>query len=258
MFIGIAGSFVACNLFLRQPNDLVDINLIAYFPFDKDANEFSKHQLKGKIYGATPIKGIKNNGYHFDGIDDYIEIENSNNLFNFEQSDAYSISMWVKPDTNQKDLKVAENDILSKWVIYDTDTTHLKTGYPFCIRYVNQKSGKLKGRWYLANWGGYIENCDFGNKIVDKQKITTTQFHHLVCTKDNTSFKLYVDGQLVATEKNVPMCSTKNNAPLRIGKRGGLKYQNHFAGIVDELRIYEVALSAEEVLELNRELKIEN
>ena len=241
---------------MHKPAAAIDAKLLAYFPFDENANDISTLQLKGKIFGATPTIGIKGNGYYFDGINDFIEIENSAETFNFQQYASYSISFWVKPNQQQKDLNVAENDILSKWVINDTDTTHLDSGYPFCIRYVNQKSGKRKGRWYMANWGGYIENCEFGNKIVDQNKITSTQFHHLVFAQDQTKLYLYVDGNLVASEENKSLCTTKNNAPLRIGKRGGLKYQNHFAGVIDELRFYNVALTKEEVLGLFREVSV--
>ncbi len=211
--------------------------------------------MKGKVHGATPVIGIKGIAYSFDGIDDYIEIENSSMQFNFENDDSYSISFWVKPATRQNDLDVKENDILSKWVTNDQDTAHLNTGYPFCIRYLNQKSGKRHGKWYLANWGGYIKDCDFGNKIVSEPILSSEQFNHIVCTQNKTELKLYLNGNLVSNQKNTTMCTTLNVAPLRIGKRGGLNYQNHFAGVIDELQIYKVALDLESILEMYMELK---
>ncbi len=252
MLIWIAGSFAACNLFLSEPKSSTSSNLLAYFSFDENANDLASHHLIGKVYGATLVKGVKNNAYFFDGIDDFIEIENSSELFNFEYKDTYSISFWIKPDKEQNDLAVHENDILSKWVINDQDTSHLQSGYPFCIRYLNNKSGNRKGRWYQANWGGYIDNCEFGNKIVSKDIFDDEKFHHLVFTQNKTNLRLYLDGNLISTIDNKTMCTTKNNAPLRIGKRGGLKYQNHFSGIIDELRFYNVVLNKDEIDQLYR------
>ena len=114
---------------------------------------------------------------------------------------------------------------------------------------VNQKSKKRQGKWYLANWGGYIDNCEFGNKIVSESTLQY-KFHHIVFTQNKTELKLFLDGQLVSTKNNEMMCSTKNNAPLRIGKRGGLNYQNHFTGVIDELRIYNVDLTELKISEL--------
>ena len=251
VFILLVIKLTTCNPSAHTPVSKNNSNLLAYFPFDQHANDTVNPQLKGKIYGATSVEGIKGRGYHFDGIDDYIEIEQSNQSFNFEYQDAYSISFWVKPAPQQNDLAVHENDLLSKWVIHDADTSHLKTGYPFSIRMLNQKSKKRKGKWYLANWGGYIDNCEFGNKIVSESTLQS-QFHHIVFTQNKTELKLFLDGQLVSSKENKTMCTTKNNASLRIGKRGGLKYQNHFAGVIDELRVYKVALSVVEIAELNR------
>lgn len=192
-------------------------------------------------------KGVKGNAYAFDGIDDFIEIQNASQIFNFKSNQPYSISFWVKPTFNQQDIAVHENDILSKWIINDNDTTHLQTGYPFCIRYLNQNKPKRQAKWYLANWGGYLENCETGNKIISEKELTPETFQHIVFAQNKTELKLYLNGKLISTKKNEAICSTENNAPLRIGKRGGLKYQNHFCGVVDELRFYNVRLNEEEV-----------
>jgi len=71
-----------------------------------------------------------------------------------------------------------------------------------------------------------------------------TQWHHFVFTYDGIATSWYLDGQLIdRVDAGGAYLSTVDE--VRIGAR--LSYSNYFPGIIDDVRIYNVALSAEEI-----------
>ena len=68
--------------------------LVAYYPFNGNANDASGNENHGTILGNPDfISGVNGNGMVFDGIDDYVEILNRLNL-----TDDFTISSWIKAD----------------------------------------------------------------------------------------------------------------------------------------------------------------
>ena len=221
-------------------------HIIAYYPLDGDGTDLSGHCLNGTVYGATAAKGV--DGTHltamqFDGVDDYIEID-PHPSFNFSEKENFSISFWFKVDSKQADLDTTDNDLLSKWVINDNDESHLRYGYPFTFRIFNDKSHD-KGNLIAAQFGGYNKGCGLGTTV--RSKITSDKFYHVLLNVKGGIFFLYLDGQLAQRIKNRLSCSSQNEAPLRLGKRGGLEFQNHFKGTLDELVIIDRALTHSEI-----------
>ncbi|MCG2700589.1 LamG domain-containing protein, partial [Candidatus Parcubacteria bacterium] len=82
--------------------------------------------------------------------------------------------------------------------------------------------------------------------------INDSQWHHIVGSYDGTTMKIYIDGTLEDTNTDF-----SGNLPIVDGNvRIGADYQstpdNFFSGLIDEARIYNRALSADEVGELYR------
>jgi len=69
---------------------------------------------------------------------------------------------------------------------------------------------------------------------------------HLIC---------YTDGLVNTTNPDLTKCDTRNNAPLLIGirHRDDRPKNNAFKGAVDDLRIYNRALSDAEIQQLYKE-----
>ena len=74
-------------------------------------------------------------------------------------------------------------------------------------------------------------------------------WHHIVMTYDGTNIRLYVDAVLVDTEP-CTKTPTQTTEPLGIG--GSNEPVNHLAGQIDELRLFNVVLTADEVKQLFR------
>ncbi len=73
--------------------------------------------------------------------------------------------------------------------------------------------------------------------------IQVGRWYHVVLTYDGT-MKFYVDGTLYGSDTFTLVHDTVT--PLQIGRSA--TYGNYFSGIVDEVRIYNRALSEEEIL----------
>src|SRR4030067_2841128 len=64
---------------------------------------------------------------------------------------------------------------------------------------------------------------------------------HLAATYDGGTMRLYVDGVEVASRAQTGLIQTSTN-PLQIG--GDSIYGQYFQGMIDEIRVYNVALTA--------------
>lgn len=73
-------------------------NLVAYYPFNSNANDVSGNGNNGTVYGNAYLTddkfGNDKNAQNFDGYDDYIDIGNDS-LVNFGMN-SFSVTFWVK------------------------------------------------------------------------------------------------------------------------------------------------------------------
>lgn len=211
----------------------ININdgLVAYYPSNGNANDESGNGNHGTVNGATPTTdrfGNANSAYYFDGVDDNIEVLNSS-LLNPQN---ISISVWVKiPSTAPFNTIM---DIVSK----DGECDERQ--------YLVLKSDIEKFRVHVGvNSSNF---CYYDGTTTPKRDI----WYHIVQTYDGNSLKLYVNNQY---EGN-PSCDglsdiMQTDQPIRVG--GGANdgcYQYWFNGSIDDIRIYNRALTASEIASL--------
>lgn len=70
-------------------------SLVGWWPFNGNANDLSGNNNNGTVSGATLTTdryGNNNNAFNFDGLNDYIQVNNSNNLV---LSNEFSLIAWV-------------------------------------------------------------------------------------------------------------------------------------------------------------------
>lgn len=164
------------------------------------------------------------NGISIDGYNDHLIAPYSSD-FDFERTDPFSISFWIKP-------KAAS--------IYPDLMGHgAGTGY-----YFYKVDNNL--RFYLRSV--------YGTSMIAIQASSALQndvWKHVVATYDGSSkasgVKLYIDGQLYSTTTLTDnLTSTlKNNTGFNIAHTGA-SGANWFTGSFDEVRIYKRELSAQE------------
>lgn len=205
------------------PQDNLNSELVAYFPFNGNANDESGNGNHGTVMGATLTEdrsGNLNSAYYFDGIDDYIDIGNDSTL---KMSDAVTISVWVKLDYFP----------LSGWhnIISDHSPSY-NNGKIFRfqdngIEILLDAEGSPEARYNLPDTIAGI-------------------WQHLAATYDGNSVKMFVNGILVDSTERIGTIAINPN-PLLIGKSG---FGEYFPGVIDDIIIYNVGLSNSQVADL--------
>ena len=161
----------------------------------------------------------------FDGLDDYMKIPGYNGI---SGSQPRTVSAWVKTDLP------ATNQTIIHW---GTDAT-----------------GQLWLFYILAD--GKLALAGYGGGVMTNAIVADGQWHHVAAVLEagqNTSdaVKLYVDGQLDAVPfAGVCTLNTTTDSPVHIGvwnRPVAADKIFYFQGHIDDVRIYDRALSAVEI-----------
>jgi len=159
--------------------------------------------------------------YNFDGIDDYVEVNHNPTLALYDE---VTIEAWIylTGDTSVR-------EIVGKFANYD-----LRKSNGNKLRFVYQKTGTSTWYTFDSAW-----------------TIPFNEWHHVVAVYSYTQgfLKLYVDGQLTDNfTTNIFQLKGELTTPVRIGSSTGTA--EFWNGIIDEVSIYNRALTAEEIKHL--------
>ncbi|SDS94577.1 HYR-like domain-containing protein [Winogradskyella sediminis] len=159
----------------------------------------------------------------FDGSDDSVNFSDNYNL-----TGNFSIEVWIKPNVINSNIQT----ILSK-----RNADNLATGYD--LRLVNSNIS------FRANGSG-----------LSAGGITADRWHHIVVTYNGTNYTLYVDGfQRNFTTAASPTPNTYNML-LGAMSRPNDTPVNYFNGWLDEVRIWDTAISIEQIRQMmNQEIE---
>ena len=83
--------------------------------------------------------------------------------------------------------------------------------------------------------------------LVSESIITDGQWHHIGLVWDGLHRHLYVDGTEVAKDTRVMAAPKSSYGGLYIGAGNTLAAGSFYSGLIDDIRIYNQALSAEEI-----------
>ena len=211
--------------------------LVAYYPLDGDTQDHSGNGNHGTNHGATFVSGISGNALKFDGKDDYISTDYTQNSVT-----AYTIEVWVKTTDsgNKKTFVQDRGSGAGKSLTLGMGRSGAGFG----------SSGQV---FYILD----SEGIDTGVHSV--QTINDNNWHHVVgvwsaspeTEIDPSQFKIYIDGVQVTTTSGNYDSSSHPKSPLT--GLGGTKIARHdawntnFNGIIDEVSIYNYALTASEI-----------
>jgi hypothetical protein len=178
-----------------------------------------------------------NNPIDFDGINDFIDFGNKNNL-----TGSFSLEAWIL----QEATSGSQATIISK--------RDAKSGNERGYHLVINSSNRLNLTWYNIA----------GTKMIDitsSHAISNNKWYHVAATFNGTVAKLYIDGvELASGNPSAPPVSGPEK--FMIGAMydsdnpctDGTKY---FNGFIDEVRIWNVPLSAQQIHEMmNQEIQV--
>lgn len=208
----------------KQPEKDVPLRecLLAHYPFNGNAEDASGYRRHGEVHGATLTDdkiGTPKSAYLFDGKDDYIEIPHTEGL---NPQKGHTAAAWIKMT---KAPRQNENTILSKFL----------SGRKHCYTlYVGRDRRPV----------AYTSGIRMGGKTVLK----VGEWYHLAETWDGQKWQLYTNGKLDASVPCKNIAGDDQN--IRIGRTGGPKTPAWFTGKIDDVRIYNYALTAAEIRDL--------
>ncbi|MCD4789746.1 MAG: LruC domain-containing protein, partial [Bacteroidales bacterium] len=183
----------------------------------------------GTIYGATWTDGISGSALKFNGTDDYVLVPDAENL-NITQS--LSIMAWV--NFNSLGATSNFNGIVAKWC----HAAQGGTGWGYGL-FKAQITNKIAFATASSAGGGYADA--YSNSVP-----TLHEWCHVAGTYDGTTMLLYINGELqndTGTQSGI----YDNEEPVTIGSFEINTTDFWFNGEIDEVSIWNIALSAEEV-----------
>lgn len=199
--------------------------LVAHYDFDDvdDALvDISGNGYDGAIYSNPAlVEGISGTALHFDGVDDYVDTGLTEHLAH------WTVSVWTMGDNLPAGGKDAgpvmkeENFILS-WY----------HGYTPCR---NALCFRVASTWYPATFGD----------------LHSGTWYQLAATYDGQTLRAYKDGVLITENTDMSGDSDSSDHPMTIAKHSVV--EKFYDGSVDEVRVYNYALSEEEILSLFEE-----
>jgi hypothetical protein len=196
--------------------------LVAAFGFNEGAGssvaDASPEGNAGSVSGAAwDAAGRFGGALSFDGVNDRVTVPDDASL---DLTDAMTLEAWVRPTSS------------SGW-----RTALLKEHPPAAHAYALFASDGARPRGEIFNSSSYFVAGGSG-------PLATNAWTHLAATLSGGGLRLYVNGNLANTSA-APGTLPNTGGPLRIG--GNAMWGEYFAGLIDEVRVYNRALSAAEI-----------
>jgi len=211
-------------------------HLAAWYKFTKgntaDFSGNNNHLTGYNVTSATDYLGRPKNAFYFDGSTSYMTALNSPSL----NPSSISLVVLIKP-------------------------MGYYTGFPPTSRILmkgvdDQSSGDyFMGLNNTGSFYGTFGDNQFQSNSINSADnlIQLNNWYKLVYTYDAGVGKLYKNDTLVGKSKQVATF-TANTDYLRIGTTGRPDYPYWFNGVIDEIRIYNVALTAAQVANVDADL----
>jgi hypothetical protein len=194
--------------------------LVGAWSFDEasgaTAADASGNSNTGTVSGATRLAGRYGNALTFDGLNDWVTVNDANTL----DINRMTLEAWVRPSGagDWRTVLLKEQPGQLVYALYASTDNDRPSGHIFTSTDV-----ALRGPSVLP----------------------ANTWSHLAFTWDGTTTRMYVNGSQVATAALSGNAVTSTGA-LRIG--GNAVWGEWFNGAIDEVRVYNRALSAAEIV----------
>jgi chitodextrinase len=230
---GSDATFVTVNE-ITEP--VVDLNsgLVAYYPFNGNANDESGNGNDGTVFGATLTTdrfGNSNSAYNFDGVNDYIKADASS-----LPTQERSVSFWFNAD--------------------------IVTNHPGLLGYGGGGSGPPGTSWLMqlnntSIPGSFQMNSHWNTHTIDYfyDSDPIEEWYHWTITTSAAGTKLYVNGIVKASNNDFVSNTFVANTDLSFGSIvstiGVAPYVDpnvsFFDGKIDDVHIYDRAINSTEI-----------
>lgn len=190
---------------------------IGFWNFDESsgivANDGSGQAQQGFLRGnSARAAGKSNNAVRLAGIGDYVSFPG----MNIGDSD-YTVAAWVKTSSR------------SAYLVGNADSSDLRIA---------------GGR---AMFSVYTENGTGFNNLLSRKLVNDNLWHHIVGVRNRNTLLIYVDNVL---ERSMPISGGANMGYQTLGARHAGDFQEYYNGLLDEVYVFNRAITASEVASL--------
>jgi len=219
--------------FFAYIDDLTN-GLVAYWSFDNcDATDDSGNGNNGMPYGPQCVDGKQGKAFSFDGVDDYIEVPNDPSL----NPSAVTVSAWVKVN----DFPSSGSWCNNQWQILVFKKNSLNANFEGYTISIGNGIDNIKGTV------GAVTSSASGQQVgaCSTEQLQLNRWYHVAATITAEEVKIYVNGSLEDTQlTGFPL--DHGDRPLFFGHTGEW-CEGYFNGLLDDVRIYNRALTEAEI-----------
>ena len=189
--------------------------LIAHYPLENNAYDYSINNNHGDIYGNVICTedGKKGKACSFNDFPAHIDLPIGSEI---TLDSDYTFSMWVKPN--------------------------VITGNPIFFASHNGSNQRVYISIYGSKWDIGIQGSPWNTSL--SNTFANTNWNHIVLVFCNGEAELYVNNEF-SMKKNYTTYSLSSNFRLGLHRIHSSTYQ--FRGLIDEIKIYNRALSEQEI-----------
>ena len=208
--------------FARQVRTSLGLSLVAEWRFENNTNDSSGYENNGTIVGDPAyVTGMFGQALEFNG-NDYVDCGSGELV----AQNTITIEAWIKPNTIHRGNIYVQNDNDNGYV------TH-------------QLQLNLAGNLSYDNWN------PSGGALYSNTTLVANNWYHAVVTRDGDAVVFYLNGTVDGGGTGESRSSAGHIDNTLIGARyysGAARYL--FNGAIDEVRIYNQALSLVEIQQL--------
>jgi choice-of-anchor C domain-containing protein len=206
----------------------VPAGLVSWWRAEGNANDSVGNNHGQLRNGAGFAPGMVGQGFLLDGVNDYVLVPDSSTL---DLTNEITVELWFKPDE-----WAAGDTLIDKRTFNDCNYGAIfSQEHGLTVYFADRAQG-----WHTSE---YFPLPSVG------------VFHHFACTlaqadQDHVAVRTYLDGALVKDQLFLGrLANAANSAPVSIGtERDGAA--DFFKGIIDEISLYNRALSEAEVADI--------
>ena len=202
--------------------------LVAYYPFKGNFSDESSYTNDGTNYGTqftNDRNGVVSQAINLNGTSNYVSVPN-NASFSFGTGN-FTIAAVIKTGIIPAGSWSA---IVTK---HNTDTNH-DTEF-----FLQLEGGTGRPQFGVSSYLGVFE------RITGTANICDNSFHILCGVRINGQIRLYIDGILVGTASS--SINPNNTNPINIGRSSYDSGYGYFNGVIDDVVIYNRALTEPEI-----------
>ncbi|MCP4257122.1 MAG: hypothetical protein GY774_06300 [Planctomycetes bacterium] len=216
---------------IRNPVDPGTDGLVAFYALDGDPNDSSGNELHGTLVGDPNfVEGQVGMALDLDGVDDVVE------LGKIDVAGGITLAAWIKAD----DFEINDARIITKANEWSGDN------HWWMLSTISETSLRFRLK---------TDEGPSTATLISNPALETGVWAHVVTSWDGSMMRIYKDGIEIANqEKGGTAVAVDPNISAAIGSQPSDAFASDpshvvkfFDGLIDEVQIYERALSGSEI-----------